>query len=315
MIADAKSSMGTAPHMNLMYCSRIMVTHPEYGLLVYVDASPSEQLDLKSNDKICIVGAVCGHDGGLPDFHKFGTGRWELKLKRAKALRAAISDESVLLLAIGVSGRKRSLAPWAIDATNQARASLSGVWSSDAKTFTWDGINFPRSQALGAAAYASVLTLIGLGVGDWMKRMEVKHATLILDPLPGQSAEMMKLMRAISERSDLAQGWASTIRRNSVLFRIANMASYADQHDGIEQSAKSHPHAILADWLAASLRAKHDPQSFVDKQDRPRKQEEVEQIAAIWDALVAKRRAKEIDIDNPELLNKLKLQEQANSTN
>jgi len=86
-----------------------MITHPEYGLLVFVDASPEENLDLKSNSKKCFVAAVCDHDDGLPDFHDFKTGSWKMKLKRARALTAAIADDSISFHAQGFSGRQKSL--------------------------------------------------------------------------------------------------------------------------------------------------------------------------------------------------------------
>ena len=280
-----------------------LVTHKDHGLLVFVDASPSEQIDLKSNSKICFTSIVCDNEEGISGLHQFKVGSWKQKLKRAHIFSEAIEQDTVSIHAFSITARQNTFTPWAVDILNQSRKSIGARWKEDTKTFCWNGIEFPRSQTLGIGAYASVLTIIGLNVAHWLKNIEINKATIVLDNLPLGSIHGMALMHELVKNSFCGELWDENCRTAKGNFTITNMESYTDKH-GKTYSAKNHPHFIIADWLAAYLRAQHDPESFKGK-NKPRQTNEVAVIAKIWQKLAAKGTAVERDLDDPDLMSRV----------
>lgn len=277
-----------------------LIAHAEHGLLVFIDASPSEQLDLKSDSKVCFVAVICNEDNTIDDLYQFKVGSWKQKLKRAEMLVNAIKNDDISILAYGLSARQKTLLPWAIETLNQALQKIGASWTDDAEKLHWNSNVYPRTQAFGLGAYSSVLTIFGLTVAHWTKNAGLSKATMILDDLPCGSAKAMPLLMELSYNAESFKGWEENIALDDASFTITNMESYTTP-EGETCAAKEHPHFIIADWLAASLRARHDPASFVGKNNRSRPEHEVALIAEVWSALEKKGSATERDLDDPDL--------------
>ena len=138
-----------------------MTAHVEHGLLVFLDVSPSEQLDLKSNSKICFTAIVCDNDNGITNLHQFKVGSWRQKLKRAELITTSIINNDVSIHAFGLTARQQTIIHWATDTLNQATNKIGAEWTDEARSLLWNGNEYPRSQVLGIGAYSSVLSIIG----------------------------------------------------------------------------------------------------------------------------------------------------------
>lgn len=279
------------------------MVHKDHGLLVFVDVSPTEQLDLKNNTKICFTSVVCDSEEGLPGLHQFKVGKWKQKLKRAKQLKQAIRFDQISIHAYGLTARQETIVKWSTDILNQSTAKIGANWNEDASTYSWNGRIYPRSIALGIAAYACVLPIFGLNVSYWLKNMSENKATIILDNLPLGSASGMDLLNALSINSSCKDLWKQNRQISNAVFHFTNMESFTTK-EGKTFSAKKHPNFIIADWLAASLRANHDPSEFIGKK-YPHPSSEIAIVGQVWKELSKKGRAIERDLDDPELIKKV----------
>ena len=282
-----------------------MAVDKTHGLLVYVDVSPSEQLDLKNNKMISMAGVVVDEDDGLPGLKQFKNGTWPKKMDHAANIVESIEKEEISIFAAGFTASEETLLSLVSDVFNVAHKELGGKWSEDTESYRWNDFDYPRSLLLGLCAYSVMLSAIGIKVSDWLGKMNIDRSTFLLDKLPTDPEKSMKMLEALTKFSDVRNNWLENEKRaDGKNYRFANLGKYRDKNGKI-RGGKSHPHFAIADWLAVSMRAKAMPQSFIDGDRKPRPPEDVRTIASIWDKLLSSNRAFHINLDDPDTARKL----------
>jgi len=121
--------------------------------------------------------------------------------------------------------------------------------------------------------------------------MAVNRVTFLLDRLPLDTGSAMALLEAITKNSDAMILWDENRGKSRRSFRFANLDSYVDAQ-GQRHEGKKHPHFVLADWLAASLRAGHEPDKYLKGANgNLANLHEVSELSAVWKTLVSQGNA------------------------
>ena len=84
--------------------------------------------------------------------------------------------------AVGVRTSQRGLVQQACDVMNQAAPAIGAEWTDDARQLCWQGKEIPQPAALGAAAYAIVLSLQGIRISAWVRKMGLSKAPVPTRP-------------------------------------------------------------------------------------------------------------------------------------
>ncbi len=140
-----------------------MSISPEYGLVVFVDATPSEQLSKQQDEVLCLTGVFVDDPSGLPGLRQCKDRRGDRRLSMASDLSRAISSGRPGILASGAFAQmgRNCQVLWisvprqlqccsAADHTQRTR----GVSSSDGDpyrfipAYKYLGVNPPRRQPL-----------------------------------------------------------------------------------------------------------------------------------------------------------------------
>ena len=179
-------------------------------------------------------------------------------------------------------------------------------WEVDGKTPTylkWNGERFPRDHALGLILYAGLLPILGLRASIICKHAQITDIKIALDALPHSSLRGTKLLNAITEADpDIQEMWRNN-QRDGQRFEFGVLQTYQNEQ-GIAQPAKTHPTAILVDWLAAACMAKIDPEQL--QAEGGFDDAEVREIGAIWDAAYEYGSASLLDLDDSRLMDRVK---------
>ena len=235
-----------------------MSVHSEHGLLVYLDATPDEQLKGDSSLTLVLTGLVCDQDAGVENLKQFKDTEFPDRASEARRIRTSLADGTLSLHTVSTAASYKSVERFA---AAQAKL-LENVLHKMGKRYIVNGKRLSADTALAMVWYAVAQNLIGLRAAHWAKAMGLKRVTLLLDTLPAAPEIAMNLVRKISTESDLAKLWQQTIKATGVHFQIGNMKDYRPKEGEPTRPGKEHPHAILVDWISHSLFA-----SFEDNQD------------------------------------------------
>lgn len=226
-----------------------MSVHPEHGLLVYLDATPDEQLKRGSSLTLALTGLVCDQDSGVENLKQFKDTEFSDRADEARRIHASLESGVLSLYTVSMAAPYESIERFA----SAQAALLENVLRKKGKRYVIDGKRLSTDTALAMVWYAVAQNLIGLRAAHWAKNMGLKRVTLILDTLPAVPATAMNLVRKVSTESDLAKLWLETITKTGVSFQITNMKEYRPREGEPARPAKEHPHAILVDWITHSL--------------------------------------------------------------
>lgn len=238
---------------------------------------------------------------GLKQYKK--TRSKKRKLKVAKKIVKALSDGSLKVDGISLTGKMNGqFVHWACETINRNREALGASWETEDNIPThliWNGDRYPRDTVLGLCVYASMLPIIGLKAAIVCKGSEVKHIKIALDHLPHCSERGTRLLNAFLDSDKyLSEMWSQN-QKYGHSFESGVFESYID-NDGNLRSGKEHPNSILVDWLAASCMAKINPDQL--KEEGGFDDDEIAEIAKIWDALKVHGSSSLRDLDDPELI-------------
>lgn len=279
-----------------------MAKHKKHGLLVYVDVSPFEQITLKGDSKICMVGAIVDKDEGILKLKQYKLGTWKKKMEHAKRIISAIENDEISIHAIGFVSFEKTLMPWVVDIFNEANTELKGKWvENGTKSYNWKGYNYSYALMFGICAHVAILSIIGLRVSYWLKKMKINKATFLLDRFPQNPEKALLMSEALTKLSKTKTNWKENSRiANGANFAFANLGNYTDAL-GKTKDGKNHPHFVIVDWLAVSMRANFMPNSFKDGNGDQRDANDIKIIASIWNKLKDKNTAVERDLDDANL--------------
>ncbi len=98
-----------------------MVTHQTHGLLVFVDAQPSEQIGGAPLETLVLAGLVCDQIEGLPGLRQFKDTPFKDRAPEARRLVAALSDGSLSLHTFSLAATFKAVEDYAsVEAGNLA---------------------------------------------------------------------------------------------------------------------------------------------------------------------------------------------------
>jgi len=230
-----------------------MVIHADQGLLVNIDAMPSEIVTHADGTVISIVGIVCDEPDGLPGLAPWKKTSHRNKVRSLVEMCRSLNDGTLHLHGVACLASVGSLRETGKDVLD-AFPAASGGWEPSGRVFRVGNsrINAPVAFALGG--YAMALILIGLRSAMWASRLEVDRVTLILDKIPFNAGAGMELLRAISLTPAYMSLWQQTRTRYGVDFSIANLGNWRTPNDD-GWRLDEEPLSVLADWVAQSIHA------------------------------------------------------------
>lgn len=277
---------------------------PEQFIPVFVDVKPNEDLRPYSDQTICFVGLLSNSMEGIEGLNQYKRIRTkERKLRAAKKIVDVLESGSLQVDGVALTGKMDGqFVRWACETINQNSAALGAEWEADGSIPThlnWNGNRYSRNNVLGLCVYASILPIIGLHAATICRDSDVSKIKIALDQLPYCSHRGTLLMNAILDNDiDIREMWNRNHKYGHT-FELGVLDSYIDQ-DSQFQSGKTHPNAILVDWLAASCIAKINPEQL--KAEGGFNHPEIAEIAAVWDALKVHGSASLHDLDDPKLI-------------
>ena len=273
-------------------------------LVAFVVARPAEKLDVRDQRRLIFV-SVIPQVSAVGRAHFKKTRGVDRKRKRSLEIAEAIGNGLELGEAVAVMSRQDGhFVQWATEMLNEVRPLIGAEWEVEGASpthFKWKSIRVDLKAALGIAAYASVLPVIGLSLGERARSLGFQRAALALDLLPGLNSESMELLQAIMAASP-TQGemWDVNAKGLSGL-HIANLGSYTDA-DGRLADGKTHPGFSLADWMAVACAATHDAARQFPDVDH----DVVSDYAAPWTIATVEGRARTLDLEAPSLIDQIK---------
>ena len=106
----------------------------------------------------------------------------------------------------------------------------------------------------------------------------------------------MELVRRLSHHPEVFAVWRDVMETKGVRIQIGNMGTYQNP-GGPEMEGKSHPNAILTDWLCACIRAHYDGSRWLQEGGSRRSDEDQLIMASPSRALLNTRRLIEVPLD------------------
>ena len=284
-------------------------------LVVFIDAKPAEIIDVTKDIFLCFTGVTASFNVPF-EYKQFKKTRsnWR-KIRTVTKLKKQIQDGHFDIKAISLVGKMNGhYVRWACDSLNHAYTKIGAEWTIEndqPKSLSWKGHIFELKHALGISIYSSMLAIIGLRFAIFAKNQQKYEKLLfVLDNLPIDSAAGMELMKAISMTSDNLEMWKRNLEYE-VTFQIANLASYSNEHI-INVPGKEHPIGILSDWLSVSSLAKINPKQV--KVESGFSDKDIDRFVELWEAVNSRRSFDLINVDDPEVINKVKANEKKRTT-
>ncbi len=253
----------------------------EYGLVVFVDAMPSEQLSKQPEEILCLTGVFVDDPAVLAGLRQYKAQRAERRLRMAAELSDAVSRGRPGILACGAVARMDCVARYG----DRVLGTLSDV-AIDGDDYVFGESRLHRTIALAAGWYVGALATIAACAAGWARDLKQRKVALFVDQFPGVSQTTMELLTRAIARGEVRDQWQELSPR---LVEDGIEEIYADTltsftEDGQSRSGKDHPHAIIADWLSHALYADRNPAELLDG-GAGRTEEDRAAIAEPWTAL------------------------------
>ena len=232
----------------------------QYGLVVFVDTAPSEQLGEQPDEILCLAGISVPDPRGLPGLKQYKAHRGlKRRTRKAEELNAALTERQLQLVAWGICGRMDCIEPYG----ERILGRLSGV-SRCGDDYLVGGCTLHRTRAVVAGWYAAALALVAAGAAGYADALGENTVTLFVDRFPGVPEVAMKLLAQEINEGELRDEWEDLrpgLRLDTI--HVNTLESYEDE-DEVPRAGKDHPHAVLADWMARSLHAHENPAQLLD---------------------------------------------------
>lgn len=273
---------------------------PEVESYIFVDAKPDETLEPSKKRQHFFVAIMCDSETGVEGLQTdFKNTKRKNKIKRAKLISEALEARSPIVVANVLTGTSNKLMPkWSADIINEIRELIGAEWKLEdkrPKSLIWDGREFSLKSAMGTIFYSGILPILCLRFVTLARKRDTKTKfNVILDRLPGNGADAMKLMHAISANSDVMEMWNSN-KKHGCDFFIANLGEFKNSK-GESLPGKRHPLSILVDWIAVGAVASYAPKQLL--KDCAYTNEEMDAFSDIWESLCQYGDGKITDIDN-----------------
>jgi hypothetical protein len=269
---------------------------------VFIDWKPAEVIDPSRPMQLCMVGLLANHMNGVQELRPYKNTRGkDKKIKAARSIIDALETKEIEVDCIGIVGMTNGqFVNWACEGINRALKALGLVWDikdSAPKKLKWNGFSFHLTEALGLSLYSQFLPLVGAQVAKICKDDKCRSVKLILDALPHSSEKGLALMNALREIPEVAQMWRANVEKG-FNYQFGKLDTFING-EGVATAGKSHPNAILADWLVASCLANSNPQQV--QSEGKFSNDEVQEIASVWRCAQRHRSAICIDVDNRDL--------------
>ena len=266
---------------------------------VFVDVKPNEVIKPSTKKKLCFVGLLSSNVDGVSDLAQYKDTRRKRKAKTAAKIIDCLKRGELQVDVIAVTGKMNGLfAKWACDTINTSREEIGAEWvveRTSPKQLNWKDHTFDVSSALGLSLYAGVLPLIGLRAAIVCKDSPIKKIKIAMDHLPHCSVKGSELINALFEADpDISKMWQSNLSEG-FSFQTGIFESYIND-DGDQISGKSHPNAILVDWMAVGCMAVVCPQQL--KEESHLSDEEILVFSELWNIAKATGSASLIDVDD-----------------
>ncbi len=232
--------------------------HKKHGLMIMIDAQPSEQINYHGDLIGCICGVFCHPSGvkGLKQYKDTAAGdRPNVALGLAKKL-----DSKNIVDAIAIIARYKSIERYGKEFLKDLPEKVA---KKNGKRYKIQGKKVNQKLALLLPWYAVALCMIGLRAAIWAKRIGARKVTLVTDKLPGSEIIGMEFLRRISHHPEIFPMWRKTEEEYKVKFHITNMGSFRSK-DGTDQHPDDHPAMIMADWLVHSVFAASNHRKDLD---------------------------------------------------
>jgi len=255
-----------------------------YGLMLFSDIQPSEQIEANLNQTYCFASVLCLDVSIIAEFKQYKDTEAKLRPGTAQKL-AKILKGNKSIRAVGFIARPDAIERFGNDFL--ATVPPKAIKKSGAK-YKVDKNKLSNKLVKFLPWYALGLCLTGLQGAIWAKNLNIKNVTLIPDRLPVSPASMMELVSRISHHPELFPLWKESEEKYGVKFEISNMESYVDA-DGITRSGVNHPCMVLADWLAHSMYASSNKAGDLDGIAK-RNEEYRQAISEPWFALYNEKR-------------------------
>jgi hypothetical protein len=285
----------------------VKTTEPkETDLIVFLDAKPSESIDVSKDEFLCFTALTAGFkkDFGFKQFKKTRT--IKRKIRTVKKLTEQIENGIIDVKAVSIVGKMNGhFVHWACETINIAYDKIGAEWKiikGKPKSLIWEDHTFDLKDALGISIYSSILAIIAMRFSIFAKNQKKHNIIFFLDSLPKITSAGMKLMKAISMNSDVSEKWLSNTKYG-VSFEIGNLFSYSNEFVS-KESGKNHPMAILADWLSVASLAKVSPKQIQIESGFT--SVEISIFNLLWEAVNSKRSYDLVNVDDPEVIKKVK---------
>lgn len=232
---------------------------------LFIDAKPSEQIQLREADYLCLVALSPSRGSGPGRLKAYKRTQRSEKPVVARRLAEALRSGELGFSAMVLSGRMTGhFVQWAIETLNRSRDILGFRWilNSEGKPecLEWGDVRFNLPLALGLALYANLLALVGL--------------------------------------------WASNVAKrqtDGISFEIGNLKRYKD--GGTWRRGDQHPYALLTDWLAAGAIAALNPGQLLAEAEFG--EDELADLASLYYVASELGAVRALDVDDPELAAKV----------
>lgn len=241
-----------------------MVVHREHGLLVHIDAMPSETITHDDEVVVTIVGTVCDQPEGLPGLRQWKYTSRREKTKSLVLLCRALEDGSLSLHSQACLSTVRGLRTEGQRFLDAMPAS-HGEWEPSGRVFRVEGHRVNRPVALALAGYGFAMVLIGLRAAIWAQRIGEQRVTLIPDRIPFNNEAGMALLRAMSFSPAYLALWQQTREKFDVDFQIGNLGAWRMPGDSEDRPVDREPLSVLADWVAQSFHAAINVEQWLDE--------------------------------------------------
>jgi len=232
---------------------------PRKYYYMYVDAMPSEQLDLEDpNAVISLVAVGYTYKKRKPfKIRQFKNYRSQKrKLKAVNDLCQLFNENYFynLRVACGLAYIV-DVIRWGEQVLDNLPASIGGI-TPDNKYLRFNETKIPIQRAKAFAWYTFGITMLSAPLASFAKASNARKAYLLLDPLPGDTpgeyTPGIQLVQLIIDNSELKECW----KKASEKFKGEIGFSYAGMKESSSQiSVKQTDLAVLADWISHACHA------------------------------------------------------------
>jgi hypothetical protein len=272
----------------------ILGSEDKKTVLVWIDASPSEQLPHESGIYLSFAACIIAKPIEWLGLSQYKDTQPPKRSHAALHLTQLIVEQHLLVDAMVVTAPIERIEQHGEQVLDQLAKVGKGRWDDDQRRrYVYEKKRIHRNVACVMGAYSSALGWIGVWAAEFTEQAGGEEVNFALDYLPSQPFEAMKLAEALTRGTDISEQWNQT-RRHHPHLRFD--FSFLDVVRPTELARHDIHGYIVVDWLAHAFDALVNPEDWV-RRGSDRTHEQREAVASPYVALDALGLARAVSLD------------------